>query len=123
MYNLHDIPTMRQDAALEREALLEQHARDGEDPADFVIAMPSVDELVVATLLADALHDQGLSAEHGLASLAGKSRMHDAAVHRGNAHLLEERILLELAQDYPELSSAIWSMLTELDLPAIQPER
>ncbi|WGD37700.1 hypothetical protein [Lysinibacter sp. HNR] len=110
------IEFMRHNAQLEREALIEHRARGGEDPAEFMAEIPSVDELVVSTILSERMHVQGLAAEYSLARLAGKSSVHDASEHRHNADLLEAQMLHRIAQAYPELSTAVWIMLGKLNV-------
>ncbi len=110
------IEYMRRNAYLEREVLIEHHARDGEDPAEFIMDIPSIDELVVGALLSDGLHARGLAAEHGLARLAGKSSVYDAQEHRHNADRIEDEVLHEIAREHPELSTAVWRMLGKLGI-------
>ncbi|GAA3593002.1 hypothetical protein GCM10022198_16100 [Klugiella xanthotipulae] len=117
MIDTESIPHLRRNARLERAALIEHHAREGEDPAEFMAVMPSVDELVVATLLDDELHGRGLAAEHGLARLAGMSTVSDAAEHRRNAEAVERRLLHEIPREHPELSTAVWYLLGRLGTP------
>ncbi|MFC4223986.1 hypothetical protein [Lysinibacter cavernae] len=115
MMGTDTIDYLRDNARLEREVMVEHHARDGEDPAEFIADMPSVDELVVTALLADGMHASGVAAEHGMARLAGKSSIQDALEHRQNADRLERTMLHEIAMEHPELSTAVWAMLGRLD--------
>lgn len=112
-----DLPKLRRDAHLERQSIIEHRARDGEDPWDFLPSMPTVDELVVAVLRDDALHDRGLAAQHAMARLAGYSSLDDAQDHKDNADHLEYEVLREIAQVHPELTRAVWRMSGKVARP------
>ncbi|SKC35186.1 hypothetical protein ACUWEX_00150 [Okibacterium fritillariae] len=107
----HQLEKMRADARLELYVLYEHRSRQGEDPADFVHELPSADELVVAAIRDDELHDSGLAAQHGMARLAGLSSLPDAAQHRQNADDVEFELLRRIALEHPSLMRAAWSMM------------
>ncbi|MFZ4894297.1 hypothetical protein ACL9RL_07595 [Plantibacter sp. Mn2098] len=117
-----DLPGLRREARLELDTVIEHRARDGEDPWDFLPDLPSVDEIVVATLRDDALHGRGLAAQHALARLAGRSSLDDAAEHRQNADALEYEVLREIALHHPQLTRAVWSMSGVVAPAEEQPE-
>lgn len=102
-------------ARIERMALLEQRGRLGEDPAESLAELPSVDEFVVRELRDELLGERGRLAEFLLARLAGQSSGPDAAVHRGNADRLEFELLREIAEAYPMLTSAVWHAAGRLE--------
>lgn len=106
---------LRQEARLELTALLEYRARQGEDPAESLATLPSVDELVVREIRDRLLDERGQQAEFLLARLAGQSSSPDAAVHRGNADRVEFELLREIAAAYPMLTSAVWHVAGALE--------
>ncbi len=81
---------LRAEAADERSVLITERLRAGEDPWEFMEELPSVDELVVFMLRADAI------------ILNGGVRP-DADSHT--------RILRRIAVDYPDLTAAVWRLL------------
>lgn len=116
-----DIARMRADARLELDVLIEHHARDGEDPWDFLQELPSVDELVVVALRDDALDARGKTAEYLLARLASETSRSDAAALRSEADRLEYDILREIAYRHPELTPAVWRLAGQLDHARVSP--
>lgn len=99
---------LREFARIERTALLEQRGREGEDPAESIAELPSVDELVVRELRDELLEQRGQQAEFLLARLAGQSSNPDAAAHRSSADRVEFELLREIAEAYPMLTTAVW---------------
>lgn len=107
-------------ARIERDTILEHMMRDGRDPADAVVEVPSVDEFVVTALRDDLLEERGQLAEFALARLAGRASG-DSAVselsaeaHRRDADLVEFALLREIAVLAPELTPAVWSLSGKL---------
>ncbi|MGO1539269.1 MAG: hypothetical protein ACTHW3_07835, partial [Leucobacter sp.] len=76
---------LRENAGIERDTELEHHARLGEDPADVIEIVPSVDEFIVFALRDELLEERGQFAEFALARLAARAKDADAAEHRVNA--------------------------------------
>lgn len=101
---------MRADARIERDTILEHLMREGEDPADAVAEVPSIDEFVVMALRDEMLEDRGQLAEFSLARLASRSSGADASAHRRNADRVEFELLREIAAATPELTRAVWSV-------------
>nr|WP_155048899.1 MULTISPECIES: tryptophan synthase subunit alpha [Microbacterium] len=64
--------------------------REGEDPWDFMEDLPTVDELVVFMLRAEHIEADG-----GLRP----------------THARNQRLLRQIAAQYPDLSAAVWGML------------
>jgi hypothetical protein len=116
-----DIVRLRADARLELDVLIEHHARDGEDPWEFLQELPTVDELVVVALRDEALDAQGKTAEYLLARLASETSRADAAELRASADRLEYEILREIAHRHPELTHAVWRLAGQLDHAQVSP--
>lgn len=107
---------LRADARLERETAMESRVRGGQDPAAASEEVPQVDELVVFELRAERLEERGQLAEYALARLAARAGGPDAAEHARNADQVEFEILREIAQEFPELTVAVWRAGDRLDL-------
>lgn len=99
---------LREIASIERNVILEHLGREGQDPAESLTIVPSVDELVVRELRDDLLEERGREAEFLLARLAGRSSADDAAEHRRNADELEFSLLREIAEACPALTAGVW---------------
>lgn len=84
------VEVLRAEAADELQALQIERLRAGEDPWDFMEDLPTVDELVVFTLRAEHIEADG-----GLRP----------------THARNQRLLRQIAAQYPELSRAVWRML------------
>lgn len=84
------LEVLRAEATDERSVLVQERLRGGEDPWDFMEDLPTVDELVVHLLRAEAVSDAG-------------GRWPDAS---GQYELLRG-----IALDYPELTPIVWRML------------
>ncbi|MBK0417692.1 hypothetical protein JD276_01395 [Leucobacter sp. CSA1] len=107
---------LRADARLERNTLLEHRGRMGEDPASSISEMPSVDEFVVQALRDEMLEERGRLAEFGLARLAAHRGGPEADLHRRDADRVEFELLREIAAQVPELTRAVWSLASRLDV-------
>nr|WP_218844778.1 tryptophan synthase subunit alpha [Microbacterium pseudoresistens] len=81
---------MRAEASDERSVLVHERLRSGEDPWDFMEDLPTVDELVVHFLRADAIAE------------GGGGRI-DAARHY--------ELMRRIGLDYPELTPIVWRLL------------
>ena len=81
---------LRAEAADELSAVIHERLRDGEDPWDFMEDLPTVDELVVFTLRAENIAENGGSRPN-------------AARHY--------RVLRQIALEYPPLTRAVWRLL------------
>lgn len=81
---------LRAEATDELAALIDERLRAGEDPWEFMEDLPSVDELVVFTLRAEHIEADG-----GLRPTASRN----------------QRLLRLIAQEYPELSKAVWRLV------------
>ncbi len=108
---LERLERLRTEARQERASRLERFTRAGGDPAEFFADEPSIDDVVVSMMLADALLASGRSAEHSLARLAGLSARPDAAVHRRNADELERALLFAIGRECEELAVAVWAAI------------
>ena len=81
---------LRAEAADELSVLISERLRGGEDPWDFMEDLPTVDELVVFTLRAENIAENGGSRPN-------------AARHY--------RVLRQIAIEYPPLTRAVWRLL------------
>lgn len=106
-----DLALLRSYARDELDVLIEHRCRAGEDPYVFLHELPTVDELVVAELHADALDSRGLTAEYALARHAGRSNLPDAERHRDNTERLDYELLREIALEHPELTTTVWHLI------------
>ncbi|WP_017793239.1 hypothetical protein [Leucobacter salsicius] len=107
---------LRADARLERETAMESRVRGGQDPATASEEVPGIDELVVFALREERLEDRGQLAEYALARLAARAGGPDAAEHTRNADRVEFEILRDIADEFPELTVAVWRAGDRLDL-------
>lgn len=83
---------LRAEASDELAVLIHERLRSGEDPWEFMEDLPSVDELVVLTLRAENIAENG-----GLRP--NRSRNY--------------RVLRQIALEYPPLTRAVWRILGE----------
>lgn len=107
---------LRAFARLERETAMETRVRGGQDPATASEEVPGIDELVVFSLREERLEERGQLAEYALARLAARAGGPDAAEHTRNADRVEFEILRDIAQEYPELTVAVWRAGDRLDI-------
>ncbi|RLP75238.1 hypothetical protein D9V32_10080 [Mycetocola tolaasinivorans] len=110
-----DLIRLRRDATLERAVLIENRARAGEDPHEFLSELPTIDELVVTELRNAEIDDRGLTAQYILARLAAGSSRPEAQLHAADANRVEREILRQIGLHHPELARTVWSMLGRLD--------
>ena len=103
----YDLAVLRREAEDELAAVIELRCRLGDDPWDFVPDLPSVDEQVVAGLREQIIQDRELS-------MARARAHHPAAGSAARAEEFDFRILREIALDHPELTVAVWSVLSRL---------
>ncbi|MBF4552385.1 MULTISPECIES: tryptophan synthase subunit alpha [unclassified Pseudoclavibacter] len=85
------LEVLRAEAQDERETMIYARARRGEDPWRFMQELPTVDELVVLLMRAEALERGG--------DEAPSSGEHDAQLMR------------RIATEYPPLGPTVWTML------------
>ncbi|MBM3715448.1 MAG: tryptophan synthase subunit alpha [Actinobacteria bacterium] len=83
---------LRAEASDELSVLIHERLRGGEDPWDFMDDLPTVDELVVLTLRAENIAENG-------------------GVRPNRAR--NYRVLRQIALDYPALTRAVWRILGE----------
>lgn len=83
---------LRAEATDELSVLVHERLREGEDPWDFMEDLPSVDELVVLTLRAENIAENG-------GNRPNRARHY--------------RVLRQIALDYPPLTPAVWRLLGE----------
>lgn len=81
---------LRAEASDELSVLVSERLRGGEDPWDFMEDLPTVDELVVFTLRAENIIENG-------------GARPNAARHY--------RVLRQIALEYPALTEAVWRLL------------
>ena len=81
---------LRAEASEELETVVHERLRAGEDPWAFMEEIPSVDELVVLLLRADAI-------------VANDNQM--------PSHLRDYRVLRQIALEHPALTPTVWRML------------
>lgn len=95
---------LRAEASDELSVIVEERLRRGEDPWSFMEELPTVDELVVWMLRAEAI-------------VADGGRM--------PSHVRDYRVLRQIALQHPELTAAVWQLLGDdpLDSPASQHRR
>jgi hypothetical protein len=101
------IEVLRQQARDELSAIIEHRCRAGEDPWQFIPDLPSVDEQVVIALRAGAIEDFDLAEE--------QSRAHHPAAGRDSFARFEFGVLRRIALEHPELSAAVWGMLSRVE--------
>jgi hypothetical protein len=87
------LEVLRAEAAQELETVVHERLLAGEDPWDFMEELPSVDELVVYLLRAEAI-----SANDGVRP--GPTR--------------EYRVLRQIALEHPALTSTVWRLIGTL---------
>lgn len=97
---------LRQEARDELAAIIEYRCRLGDDPWEFIPALPSVDEQVVATLREEAVLLRGLA--------EAQSRAYHPTASQERRVAFEYDILRGIALEHPELTSAVWSLLDRL---------
>ncbi|NEM90109.1 tryptophan synthase subunit alpha [Galbitalea soli] len=88
---------LRAEAHQERDTVIHERVLAGEDPWDFMDELPTIDELVVYLLRADAIN-----ANDGV--LPSRTR--------------EYRVLRQIALEHPPLTRTVWRLLGELGIPA-----
>lgn len=81
---------LRAEAQDERDSLIEERLRAGEDPWEFMEDLPTVDELVVFMLRAEHIEADG-----GLRPTGARN----------------QRVLRMIANEYPELTRAVWRLI------------
>lgn len=81
---------LRAEALDELSVLIAERIRNGEDPWDFMEELPTVDELVVFTIRAENIAENG------------GTRPNDARHYR---------VMRQIALDYPDLTTVVWKML------------
>lgn len=86
------LEVLRAEASEELGVVVEERLRRGEDPWAFMEELPTVDELVVHMLRADAI-----VADSG----------------RTPSHMRHYRILRQIALEHPALTNTVWQMLDE----------
>jgi hypothetical protein len=84
------LEVLRAEAQQERETIVEERLMSGEDPWAFMEELPSVDELVVYLLRADAIN-----ANDG----------------RQPSKTREYRVLRQIALEHPDLTKTVWRLL------------
>jgi hypothetical protein len=84
------LEVLRAEASEELETVVHERLRAGEDPWAFMEEIPSVDELVVLLLRADAI-------------VANDNQM--------PSHLRDYRVLRQIALEHPALTPTVWRML------------
>jgi hypothetical protein len=84
------LEVLRAEASDELSVVVEERLRDGQDPWAFMEELPTVDELVVWSLRADAIVADG---------------------GRLPSHVREYRVLRQIAIQHPELTPTVWRLL------------
>ncbi|MGO1848767.1 tryptophan synthase subunit alpha [Microbacterium sp.] len=84
------VEVLRAEAEDERDSLIEERVRAGEDPWEFMDDLPTIDELVVFLLRAEHIEADG-----GLRPTAARN----------------QRVLRMIANEYPELTRAVWRLI------------
>lgn len=92
------VEVLRAEAADELGVIVHERLRHGEDPWEFMDELPTVDELVVLTLRAEAI------------VAAGRTTV-NAEQHY--------RVLRRIAMDYPPLTRAVWRLLGDTNTPRV----
>ncbi|PJJ61465.1 hypothetical protein [Compostimonas suwonensis] len=100
------IEVLRQEARDELSAVIDYRCRLGDDPWEFMPLLPTVDEHVVATLRSDLMESQSLGEE--------RARAHHPAAPPDVAVEFEYGILRRIALTHPELTRAVWAMVSRL---------
>ena len=86
------LEVLRAEASEELDTVVHERLLAGEDPWDFFEELPSVDELVVWLLRADAIN-------------ANDGQL--------PSHVRDYRVLRQIALAHPELTPTVWRMLGE----------
>lgn len=86
------LEVLRAEASEELSTVVHERLLAGEDPWDFFDELPTVDELVVWLLRADAI-------------IANDGKL--------PGHVREYRVLRQIALAHPELTGTVWRMLGE----------
>jgi len=86
------LEVLRAEAHQELDTLVEERLMSGEDPWEFMEKLPTVDELVVYLLRADAI---------------------DANDGRRPSPTREYRVLRQIALEHPDLTKTVWRLLGE----------
>ena len=94
------LEVLRAEARDELETVIFERCLDGGDPWDFMDELPSIDELVVYLLRADAINENG-------GQLPSATR--------------EYRVLRQIALDHPPLTRTVWSLIGRLRAEASLP--
>lgn len=94
---------LRQEARDELAAIIDFHARQGDDPWQFLPELPSVDEQVVLTLRADAIEENGLGPQ--------RARAYHPSSPADAAERFEYELLRSIALRHPELTRAVWALI------------
>jgi hypothetical protein len=87
------LEVLRAEAAEERDTVVHERLIAGGDPWDFMEELPTVDELVIYLLRADAIN-----ANAGAAPSATR----------------EYRVLRQIALEHPALTSTVWRLIGQL---------
>ena len=90
------LEVLRAEAHQELDTVIHERLLAGEDPWDFMDELPTVDELVVYLLRADAIN--------------ANDGQHPSAVR-------EYRVLRQIALDHPQLTRTVWRMLGPREWP------
>lgn len=93
------LEVLRAEAHEELDTVIRERLLAGEDPWEFMELLPTVDELVVYLLRADAINANG-----GQRPSATR----------------EYRVLRQIALEHPGLTRAVWRLLGSEGLPAFQ---
>jgi hypothetical protein len=96
------LEVLRAEAQDELSTIILERCLDGEDPWDFMEQIPSVDELVVLTLRAEMIREDG---------------------DRRPGRDVDYRMLRQIALAYPDLTSTVWSLIGQLDERRTRDER
>ncbi|HOA87619.1 MAG: tryptophan synthase subunit alpha [Microbacteriaceae bacterium] len=91
------LEVLRAEASQELETVVHERLRSGQDPWEFMEELPTVDELVVWLLRADAI-------------VANGSQL--------PSHLRDYRVLRQIALEHPELTPTVWRMIGDDPLAA-----
>ena len=86
------IEVLRAEASDELSVVIDERLRGGQDPWAFMDEIPSIDELVVWMLRADAIEADG---------------------GRTPSKIRDYRLLRQIALQHPELTPTVWRMLGE----------
>ena len=87
------LEVLRAEARDELQTVILERCRHGEDPWEFMSELPTIDELVVYILRADAITANG-------GALPSPTR--------------EYRVLRQIALDHPPLTRTVWSLIGRL---------